>query len=287
MLAIFEREFRSYFKGVLGYVYAAFMLLFAGIYVMAFNLMAGYANFEFVLNSMTFIFLIGAPILTMRIIAEDRHQKTDQLLYSLPLSMTKIVLGKYLALLAVLAVPVLVIGLYPLLLSAFGHIPMGAAYGTLVGFYFLGAALVSMGLFISALTDNQVVAAVVCVIVMLFNYFIADFSSYLGTTALASFIAFTVIVLLLGLVAKMLTKNNYAALFIVVVLEIILLFFYVLNADGLAGSFPAVIGELSLFERFSVFVYGVFDITALVYFVTVVCIFVFLTIQAMEKRRWN
>ena len=122
MKAVFRHELSSYFTGMTGYVFGAFLLLFAGIYTMAVNLNAGLSNFEYVLSNLSFIFLIIVPILTMRVIAEERRQRTDQLLYSLPLSMTGVALGKYAALLVVFLVPTGIICLYPLVLSAFGSV---------------------------------------------------------------------------------------------------------------------------------------------------------------------
>ena len=128
MTAIYERELRSYFNGMTAYVFVAFLLLFAGIYAMLYNLNNGYPNFEYVLQSMTIIFLIAIPILTMRVIAEERRQKTDQLLYALPVGMTRVVLGKYLALLTVVALPCAIMVLYPVLLSTFGAVSFRTAW---------------------------------------------------------------------------------------------------------------------------------------------------------------
>ena len=87
MRAVFRHELSSYFTGVTGYVFSAFLLLFTGIYTMVYNLQSASVHFEYVLGSMSFVFLIIVPILTMRVLAEERRQKTDQLLYSLPLTM--------------------------------------------------------------------------------------------------------------------------------------------------------------------------------------------------------
>ena len=178
MTAIYQRELRSYFHGMTGYVFIAFLLVFAGIYTMFYNLSSGYPNFEYVLQAMTIIFLIAIPVLTMRVIAEERRQKTDQLLYTLPLGMTRVVLGKYLAMITVVAVPCVVMAFYPLLLSTFGTVSFPTAYGALVGFFLLSAALSAIGLLISSLTENQAVAAGVCFGVMLLLYFMSSLSSF-------------------------------------------------------------------------------------------------------------
>ena len=118
MIAILKREIKSYFCSVTGYMFCAFMLLFAGIYTVTINIESSYANFEYVLSNMDFIYIIIIPVLTMRVISEERKQRTDTLLYSLPVSMTKVVVAKYLAMLSVLLVPVVIMGFYPLVLSS-------------------------------------------------------------------------------------------------------------------------------------------------------------------------
>ena len=120
MISIFKKEFRSYMNNVTGSVFIAFLLLFAGLYTTAINLRGGYTSFEYVLSNITIVFLLLAPLLGMRSFAEEKRSKTDQLLYSLPMSVTQIVLGKYFAMLAVFAIPVLIMGLFPVILSLFG-----------------------------------------------------------------------------------------------------------------------------------------------------------------------
>ena len=287
MKAIFRHELSSHMQSVTGYVFGAFMLLFAGIYCMVLNLKVGYANFEYVLGSMSFVYIIGIPILTMRIIADERKQKTDQLLYSLPLTMTRVVLGKYLVLLIMLLIPTAIIALYPLILSAFGHVYFPAAYGTLIGFFFLGAALAAIGMFVSSLMENQASAAGLCFAVILLDYFISSLAGYVSATALASFIAYAIVLAALAVVVRLLTKNTFAALLSGLIPGIALVLVYGLSSASFAGSFPAVMKQLSLFDRFYVFTNGVFDIRALVFFASVVMVFLFLSVQSMEKRRWN
>ena len=181
MTAIFRREVASYFKGMLGYLIAAFVLVFAGIYTMAYNLSGVYANFEYTLSAIAFIYLIAVPILSMRSLAEERRQKTDQLLYALPIRLSDVVLGKYLAMLVVLAVPTLIMALYPLILSQFGTVSFATAYGALFAFFLLGACLLSVGLFISSVTENQVAAAVITLVAVLLLYFMSGLSDFVST----------------------------------------------------------------------------------------------------------
>lgn len=287
MSAVYKHEVSSYFTNVTGWVFGAFVLLFAGIYMMAYNLRGGYTNFEYVLGGMSFVFLVTVPILTMKIIAEEKRQKTDQLLYSLPISMTKVVLGKYLALLTVFALPVLVICFYPLLLRAFGNVWLPAAYSAILGFYLLGAALIAIGMFISSITESQAVAAGLCFIVMLLNYFITSLASYASSSASGSLAAFTVLVLLIGALFKLMTRSDFASIVLMAILEGALLVSFIVDSSAFEGLFPAVMEQLSLFDRFYGFIEGVFDLRSVVYLISVAAVFVFLSVQSLEKRRWS
>lgn len=287
MTAVFRHELSSYFKSVSGYVFGAFLLLFAGIYATDINLNAGLTNFEYVLDYMCIIFLIIVPILTMRVVAEERRQRTDQLLYSLPLTMTEVVLGKYGALLVVFLAPMAVIGVYPLILSAFGNVYLPAAYSAWLGFFLLGAALLAIGMFISSLTESQAVAAGLCFVVMLVNYFITSLAGFISTTASASFAAFTVVILALAGIVWFMTRSGLASGVLALVLEAVLLFFYAGDTSAFEGLFPEVMENLSLFDQFYQFVNGVFDLRAVVYLLSVSGLFLFLTVQSLEKRRWS
>ena len=287
MTAVFRHELSSYFKSVSGYVFGAFLLLFAGIYTTDINLNAGLTNFEYVLDYMCIIFLIIVPILTMRVVAEERRQRTDQLLYSLPLTMTEVVLGKYGALLVVFLAPMAVIGVYPLILSAFGNVYLPAAYSAWLGFFLLGAALLAIGMFISSLTESQAVAAGLCFVVMLVNYFITSVAGFISTTAFASFAAFTVVILALAGIVWFMTRSGLASGVLALVLEAVLLFFYAGDTSAFEGLFPEVMENLSLFDQFYQFVNGVFDLRAVVYLLSVSGLFLFLTVQSLEKRRWS
>lgn len=287
MRAVFRHELSSYFTGLTAYVFTAFVLLFGGIYTMSYNLNAGITDFQYVVGSVSFVFLLIVPILSMRVLAEEKRQKTDQLLYSLPITMTQVVLGKYFAQLVVLLVPVAVMGIYPLILSAFGNIYYPAAYGSLIGFYFLGAALLAIGMFISSLTESQPVAAGLCFVVMLLNYFIASLADFVPSSAAASFAAFSLVAALVCLVFYLMTKSGFGAAAIFVAAEGALTVVFIVNSTAFEGAFGDMMEKLSLFEQFYRFVDGVFDVRGIVYFLSVVGVFLFLSVQSMEKRRWS
>lgn len=179
MKAIFQRELKSYFTSITGYAFAAFLLLFIGIYTMSVCLVGSYPNYEYVLGNTAFIFLLAVPIVTMKTFAEERKQKTDQLLYALPIGMPKVVLGKYLALLAVFAVPLIPTAIYPLILKMYGAVSLSVVFTTFVGFFLLGAALLAFGMFVSSLTESQTLAAGVSFLIILINFLSSSLASYM------------------------------------------------------------------------------------------------------------
>ena len=287
MGAIFRHELRNYFHSLTAYVFGAFLLAVVGLGSVLYNLQAAVSNFEFVLSFASIIFVVIVPILTMRTLAEERRQRTDQLLYSLPITTTQVVLGKYLALLVVYLIPLAVISLYPLLFSQFGDVYLPTSYGSLFAFFMMGAALLAVGMFLSSLTDNQGFAAGIGVAAILLNYYSVSLAEYTSSTAMGSLIALYVIALLLGVVIRGLTRNENLAYGVTFALIAALSVAYFVNSSAFEGLLPDIMTKLSLFRQFNSFVNGAFDLTAIVYYVSVMGFFLFLSVQSMEKRRYN
>ena len=287
MIAVWKREVGSYYRSVTGWLLGAFLLIFAGIYCMAYNLSGYTAQFEYVLSAISFIYLIAVPIISMRALAEEKRQKTDQLLYSLPMRLSSVVLGKYLGMLVVLALPVLILALYPLILSQFGSIQYTRVYGVLFAFFLLGACLLSIGLFISSVTESQVAAAVITLVAMLLLYFMNGLASFLSTDASASLIALMLLVVIFAVILQLLAKNPIISLLTAAVGCGGLYLWYLSNSSFFSGLFAQILEAISVFNRFDTFVNGVFDLSAVVYYLSIICVFLFLTVQSMEKRRWN
>lgn len=287
MSAVFRHELRSYFHSLTAYVFGAFLLAVVGLGSVLYNLQAAVSNFEFVLSFASIIFVVIVPILTMRTMAEERRQRTDQLLYSLPITTTQVVLGKYLALLVVYLIPLAVISLYPLLFSRFGDVYLPTSYGSLFAFFLMGAALLAVGMFLSSLTDNQGFAAGIGIAAILLNYYSVSLAEYTSSTAMGSLIALYVIALLLGVVIHNLTRNENLAYGVTLVLIAALSVAYFVNSSAFEGLLPDIMTKLSLFRQFNSFVNGAFDLTAIVYYVSVMGFFLFLSVQSMEKRRYN
>ena len=230
---------------------------------------------------------IAVPILTMRSVAEEKKQKTDQLLYSLPVRLSDVIIGKYLAMLAVLAVPTLVISLYPLVLSQFGTVSFATAYGSIIGFFMLGATLIAMGLFISSVTESQVAAAVITLVAVLIFYLMGGLASFVSSSAGASLTALCLLVVIFAIVLYIVARNPIVSSLVAVLGVGGLYIWYAADSSAFSGLFADIMNQLSVFDRFYTFVNGVFDLTAIVYYLSITCVFLFMSVQALEKRRWS
>jgi ABC-2 type transport system permease protein len=287
MIAVWKHELRTYFHSLTAYVFGAFLLAFVGIGAVLYNLQAAVSSFELVLNFGSLIFVVIVPILTMRVIAEERKQRTDQLLYALPVSTAEVIGGKYLALLVVYLIPLCVIAVYPLIFAQFGDVYLPTSYGSLLAFFLMGAALIAVGVFISSLTDNQGFAAGIGIAVILLNYYSVSLAEYVSSSAFGTVVALVVIIFVLGIVIQHLTKNEKLSYGVGIVLIAAVYITYFVDQSRFEGLLPEIMKSLSLFSRFSTFVNGAFDLTAVVFYLTVIAAFLFLSVQSMEKRRYN
>lgn len=287
MIAVWKHELSGYFHSLTAYIFSAFLLVFVGIGALIYNIQSAVANFEYVLGSVCLGFVVIIPVLTMRVFAEERKQKTDQLLYSLPIRTSQIVLGKYFALLVVYLVPLCIVALYPAIFAQFGEVYLLTSYGSLFAFFMMGAAMIAVGTFISSLTENQGFAAGIAVPVILLNYYSVTLAEYVSASASGSAAALIAAAALLGFLIRYLTKNQNLAYGISILLMAAVAAVYFADSTKFEGLLPDIMKKLSLFERFYTFVNGVFDLTAILYYITVIIFFLFLSVQSLEKRRYN
>lgn len=232
MCAIYKKELRAYLTSMTGYIFMAVLLAVTSLYYVANCLVGGYPVFGAILSSVYFVLLIIVPVLTMRSMAEEKRQKTDQLLMTAPVSLWKIVLGKYLAMVTIFLIPMAILCLYPLILLQFGSVSLPMAYTAILGYTLFGAACLAIGLFLSAVTESQVIAAVLTFGVLFF-------------LNMASGIA---------------------------------------NVIGAGGLLASILNALCIYQPFINFVQGMFDLTGILYYVTVIVLALFLTVQLMQKK---
>lgn len=287
MVAIYKKELRGYLTSMIGYVFIAFLLLLAGIYFTAYNLMSAYPQFGVVLSAVTFIFLIGVPVLTMKVIAEERKQKTDQMLLTAPVSVGGIVIGKYLALITVYIIPILVMCLYPLIMAKYGTVSFAMAYASIFGFFLLGCANLSIGVFLSAVTENQVIAAVLTFVVLFVCYIIDGLASFFSQTAISTCLALAVVIAAAAILVYNMIGNAFLAFAAGAIGEIILFVVYLLKSSIFEGGIQKILAVFNISSHFDNFVNGIFDLTSVIYFLSIIVLCLFLTIQSILKRRWN
>lgn len=287
MTAVLKHEIRAHSHSISAYLFCAFLLVFVGVGAMMYNIQSAVANFEYVLEFVCIGLTVIIPVLTMRSIAEEKRQKTNQLLYSLPLTAVDIVIGKYLAMLVMYLVPLLIVAIYPLIFAQYGEVYLLTAYGSLFAFFMLGAALIAVGMFISSLTDNQGFAAGISIALFLFNYFSVTLAENVSSTSFGAAIAVGLLALVLGVIVYHLTRSVAMAYAVgIAILAAACVAIYI-DPSSLAELLPSLMKTLSLFSRFYVFVNGIFDMTSVVFYLSVIVFFLLLTVQSLEKRRYN
>lgn len=288
MFAVYKRELKAYMSNVYGWLFMAVLLMFVGFTMFVENLYSGYPDIEYALMDSEYALLLLIPILCMRSMAEDKRNKTDMFYLSLPMPTSSVVMGKYFALLTVYAIPCAVICVYPLVLGMFGNVNFLSAYISILFFFLLGAALIAVCQFLSSLTDNLVVAAVLGIVgclILLVLPMLTD--RVLPRTALVSFIGFVVVAALVAGIAYLVTRNITVTTIVGAVLIIPLSVLYMIFGKQFAGVFSIVLEYVSPFMHFEqVATYDLFSIPSLVLLVSYVVFFVFLTVQSADKKRW-
>ncbi len=236
MLAIYKKELRSYFNSFIGLLFIGVVLFFLGLYYTVYNLMYGYPYYSYVVSSTAILFMIAIPILCMRILSEERHNKTDQLILTAPVSVGGIVMGKFLALVTIFAIPTGISCLYPYLLKDFGTVQWGESYLAILAFFLYGVTSIAICLLISSVTESQVIAAVISFGVLFLGYLMSSICSMISSTG------------------NVLTK---------------------------------ILGLFDLYTPFAEFLNGTLNLNAVVYFLSLTALALFLAAQSIQKRRYS
>ena len=288
MLAIYKRELKSYFHSMTGCVFIAFLVMFTGIYFMAYNLNAGYPYFSYTLSGSLIVFLVGIPLLTMRSFSEERKTKTDQLLLTAPVSLTKVVLGKYFAMVTVLAVPNVIFCLFPLLIKLQGTAYLLVDYSSIAVFFLLGCVYLAIGMFMSSLTESQIIAFISTFGILLLLYLWDGILSFLPGSALSGMIGILLILTLIVVYIYHMTKNWMLAAGIEAVGFAAALIVYFVKSSLYENLLTKLLGRLALADVFmNISSSNIVDVSGLLLYVSILIIFVFLTIQTIQKRRWS
>lgn len=190
MRAIYKREIKAYFNSAIGYVYLTVFLFFSGLFVSIYNLASGSGDMSGLFSDLMLVSMIMVPILTMKLMSEEKKQKTDQALLTAPVGLSGIVIGKFLAALTIYTIGLSTTILYAIVFSFFGTIDTWVIIGNMIGSFLMGAAFIAIGMFISNLTENQVVAAVGSIAVLLLLFIIQSLENIFTGQAFANIINF-------------------------------------------------------------------------------------------------
>ena len=232
MRAVYKREMRAYFTMPIGYIVIAVMILLSGMYF-SYMCKSSYTNISFIFSSISSIALLIAPIITMRLFSEDRKQKVDQALFTAPVKLINIICGKFFAAFTLFMIPMSVTLLYQIILSFTGEISWLGYLSDILGITCMGAAIISVGIFISALTESQMIAGI------------------------------------FGMAVS----------------------FFIMQIDYFASAvnlkwFTNVCTSISFISRYNAFTSGQLDFSNVVFFASVVVVFLYLTHLVLDKKRW-
>lgn len=288
MSAIYKRELKSHFQSMTGYVFIAFLVMFIGIYFMAYNMLSGYPYFSYTLSGMVTIIMIGIPVLTMRSFADDRKTKTDQLLLTAPVSVVHVVLGKYLSMVTVFAVPVLLTSVCPLIIKMNGTAFLKADYASILAFFLLGCVYIAIGMFVSSLTESQIIAAVGTFGIILLLLLWPSLMGFLPSTASGSAIGFFLLWTLAVFFVYRITSHNLLTGILEVIGAAVILGIYFLKRGLFDRALVKVLEKVAVTDVFQNFSSrSIFDAGGLVLYISIIFLLIFLTVQSIEKRRWS
>lgn len=288
MRAIYKREFQSYFRSMTGNVFVALLVVFTGIYFMAYNLNMGYPYFSYSLAGSLMVYLVAIPILTMRSFSEERKNKTDQLLLTAPVSLLKVILGKYLTMISVLAIPMVIFCLFPLIIKMQGTAYLGIDYLSILVFYLLGCVYVAIGMFISSLTESQIIASISTFGILLVLYLWNGILGFLPSSAIGGLIGilllFTVAVgYIYHMTGNVILSGGLELLGIVAGVVT-----YLVKSSLFENLLTNCLSGLALTDVFSgIADNSILDVSGIVLYLSLIVIFFFLTVQTFQKRRWS
>ncbi|MDO4169353.1 MAG: ABC-2 transporter permease [Lachnospiraceae bacterium] len=288
MKAIYLKELKGYFHSMTGYVYLAFFTVAIAIYYVYYCVLNAMTNFtSYVLGNVTIIFLIAIPILTMRLLSEEKKQRTDQLLFTAPVRTWEIVVGKYLAALTLFTISLLIIGLFPIFTSMFGKVNWLMTLTGLLGTFLLGAGLIAIGLLISCTTEHQMIAAVLSFALFLVMFMLPYITEMFPSSGIFTMILLIALALLLAWMFYEETKDFRITAIAGIIPIIAIVAVFIIKPELYDNGLANIISWLSLMDRFNNFVNGVLNASSIVYYCSFVVVSLFVGTQILEHRRWK
>lgn len=288
MLAIYKRELKSYFQSMIGPVFVAFLIAFTGIYFMAYNMTAGYPYFSYTLSGSLMVFIVGIPLITMRSFSEERKNRTDQMLLTAPVSLWKVVFGKYFAMMTVIAVPNIIFCIFPLIIKSQGTAYLTVDYLSILVFFLLGCAYAAIGMFLSALTESQIIAFISTFGILLVLYLWDGILSMLPSSSVSGLVGVLILLTVATFYIWRMTDNVILSGGIELVGLIAGIVVYVVKSEVYENLLSNLLGKLAIANVFTgITSNNIVDITGIALYLSLIAVFVFLTVQAIQKRRWS
>ena len=282
MLAIYKRELKSYFQSMVGCVFVAFLLVFTGIYFVAYNLSAGYPYFSYSLAGSLIVFIVGIPLITMRSFSEERKNKTDQLLLTAPVSLWKVVLGKYLAMITVIGIPSVIFCIYPLIIKSQGTAYLGVDYIS------IGCVFAAIGMFLSSLTESQIIAFISTFGILLILYLWNGILTLLPSSAVSGLVGVLIVLTIVAFYIFHMTSNLMLAGGLEVIGVAAAVIAYFVKSSLFENLLSKMFGRLALSDVFTdITSNSIVDVTGIALYLSLIAVFVFLTVQSIQKRRWS
>lgn len=288
MRAIYIKEMKSYFHSLSAYLFLALFLAISGVYFSVICMSYGYTDYAAnIYSNITIIFIIIVPILTMRLMAEEHKQKTDQLLLTSPVRVTGIILGKYLAVLTLLLGAVVITFLQAAVLSMYGDVNWLTVLTGGLGYFLVGASLLAIGLFISSITESQMIAAGISFGVVLLCMLLPNLSDIVPGRARYTYIVCGIVIVLLAWFFYEETKSWKAGVITMVLGAAVLGLFAWRTPELFDNGLSKIIDWFSIMDRFNDFCSGILNASSIIYYLSFIAVFIFLSIQTIEKCRWN
>ena len=288
MTAIYKKELKSYLTSMIGYLFMAFTLALFGLYFTAINLQQGYPEIGYALQNSAFILLIAVPVLTMRVLSEEQKNKTDQLLLTAPVSLWKVVLGKYLAMVTVIGIPNVIFCAFPLIIKAQGTAYLKVDYISIGVFFLLGCVYAAIGMFLSALTESQMIAFISTFGILLILYLWNGILTLLPSSAVSGLVGVLIVLTIVAFYIFHMTSNLMLAGGLEVIGVAAAVIAYFVKSSLFENLLSKMFGRLALSDVFTdITSNSIVDVTGIALYLSLIAVFVFLTVQSIQKRRWS
>lgn len=287
MVAIYKRELKSLFNSMISFVFIAIYVFAAGLYFRTYNIGMGTTQIGYTMFNCTWGYLLFA-LLTMKSLPEEKKDKIDQLLLTSPVSINKIILGKYLAMVTVYVIATLVIATFPLAINSLGYDMFKVDYSFLFAYFLLGCGYISISLFISSLCENQIMAGVMSLVVIFMLEGSHSLAGLLSTKDYVSLLALIVLAAIIGLIGGIFTKSGFIGCSVGIGLSLVVIVMYIVKKEMFAGLIQKLLSSISPSNYLvNFFYYYMFDVKAIVLYISMIFLGLFLTSQTIQKRRYS